>query len=128
MEQRAVEPDSTRILSITAPASPVVRLLNFNVVVVSIATKLKVFSSQPILLKSLPVASKVYSCDTPVADTSNRFISGEESSLRRSEITELLQRQIDPLENQLQASLEWEAKLLNLLEQRLLEAPRGKHS
>ena len=49
-----------------------------------------------------------------------------ESSLRRSEITELLQRQIDSLENQLQASLEREAKLLNLLEQRLLEAPRGK--
>ena len=49
-----------------------------------------------------------------------------ESSLRQSEITELLQRQIDSLENQLQASLEREAKLLNLLEQRLLEAPRGK--
>ena len=50
-----------------------------------------------------------------------------ESSLRQSEITELLQRQIDSLENQLQASLEREAKLLNLLEQRLLEAPRGKY-
>ena len=49
-----------------------------------------------------------------------------EASLRQSEITELLQRQIDSLENQLQASLEREAKLLNLLEQRLLEAPRGK--
>ena len=49
-----------------------------------------------------------------------------ESSLRRSEITELLQRQIGSLENQLQASLEREVKLLNLLEQRLLEAPRGK--
>ena len=49
-----------------------------------------------------------------------------ESPLRQSEITELLQRQIDSLENQLQASLEREAKLLNLLEQRLLEAPRGK--
>ena len=50
-----------------------------------------------------------------------------ESSLRRSEIVELLQRQIDSLENQLQASLERETKLLDLLEQRLLEAPRGKH-
>ena len=50
-----------------------------------------------------------------------------ESPLRRGEITELLQRQIDSLENQLQASLERETKLLNLLEQRLLEAPRGKH-
>ena len=49
-----------------------------------------------------------------------------ESPLRQSEITELLQRQIDSLENQLQASLERETKLLNLLEQRLLEAPRGK--
>ena len=49
-----------------------------------------------------------------------------EPSLRRSEITELLQRQIDSLENQLQASLERETKLLNLLEQRLLEAPRSK--
>ena len=48
------------------------------------------------------------------------------SSLRYSEITELLQRQIHSLENQLQGSLEREAKLLNLLEQRLLEAPRGK--
>ena len=48
------------------------------------------------------------------------------SSLRQSEITELLQRQIDSLESQLQASLEREAKLLDLLEQRLLEAPRGK--
>lgn len=50
-----------------------------------------------------------------------------ESSLRQSEITELLQRQIVSLENQLQASLDRETKLLNLLEQRLLEAPRGKH-
>lgn len=49
-----------------------------------------------------------------------------ESSLRQSEITELLQRQIDSLEDQLQASLEREARLLSLLEQRLLEAPRGK--
>ena len=50
-----------------------------------------------------------------------------ESPLRRSEITELLQRQIDSLENQLQASLDRETKLLNLLEQRLLEAPRDKY-
>ena len=49
-----------------------------------------------------------------------------EPLLRQSEITELLQRQIDSLENQLQASLERETKLLNLLEQRLLESPRGK--
>ena len=49
-----------------------------------------------------------------------------ESLLRHSEITELLQRQIDSLESQLQASLERESKLLNLLEQRLLEAPRSK--
>ena len=48
------------------------------------------------------------------------------SSLRQNEITRLLQRQIDLLENQLQASLEREAKLLNLLEQRLLEVPRAK--
>ena len=50
-----------------------------------------------------------------------------ESPLRHNEIVKLLQRQIDSLENQLQASLEREAKLLNLLEQRLLEAPRGKY-
>ena len=50
-----------------------------------------------------------------------------ESSLRQSEITELLQRQIGSLENQLQASLEREAKLLNLLEQRLLESPKNKY-
>ena len=49
-----------------------------------------------------------------------------ESSLRQSEITELLQRQIDSLENQLQASLEREAKLFNLLEQRLLEGPKNR--
>ena len=49
-----------------------------------------------------------------------------EPSLMQIEITELLQKQVDSLENQLQASLERETKLLNLLEQRLLEAPRGK--
>ena len=50
-----------------------------------------------------------------------------ESPLRHNEMVELLQRQVDSLENQLQASLEREAKLLNLLEQRLLEAPRGRY-
>ena len=49
-----------------------------------------------------------------------------ESSLRQSEITELLQRQIDSLENQLQAALGREAKLFNLLEQRLLEGPKNR--
>ena len=49
-----------------------------------------------------------------------------ESPLRYNEIVKLLQRQIDSLENQLQVSLEREVKLLNLLEQRLLEAPKGK--
>ena len=51
------------------------------------------------------------------------------SSLRQNEITELLQKQINSLEHQLQASLERENKLLNLLEQRLLESAgkrRGK--
>ena len=52
--------------------------------------------------------------------------NASERSLRRHEIVELLQRQIDSLENQLQASLERENKLLNLLEQRLLEPPRSK--
>ena len=47
--------------------------------------------------------------------------------LRHHEIIELLQRQVDSLEKQLQASLERESKLFNLLEQRLLEAPRVKH-
>ena len=50
-----------------------------------------------------------------------------EFSLGHSEIIELLRRQIDSLESQLQASLERETRLLDLLEQRLLEAPRGKH-
>ena len=55
--------------------------------------------------------------------------NARELPLRRHEIVELLQRQIDSLENQLQASLERETKLLNLLEQRLLESVgkrRGK--
>ena len=56
---------------------------------------------------------------------SNENVS--ELPLRHHEMFELLQRQIDSLENQLQASLERENKLLNLLEQRLLEPPRGKH-
>ena len=46
--------------------------------------------------------------------------------LRHHEIVELLQRQIDSLEKQLQASLERESKLFHLLEQRLLEGPKGK--
>ncbi len=52
--------------------------------------------------------------------------SASEIPLRHHEMVELLQRQIDSLENQLQASLERESKLFNLLEQRLLEAPKGK--
>ena len=52
--------------------------------------------------------------------------SAKELLLRHHEMIELLQRQIDSLENQLQASLERETKLLNLLEQRLLESA-GKH-
>ena len=52
----------------------------------------------------------------PQSDENSR-----ELPLRRHEMVELLQRQIDSLENQLQASLERETKLLNLLEQRLLE-------
>lgn len=50
-----------------------------------------------------------------------------ELPLRRHEMFELLQRQIDSLENQLQASLERESKLFNLLEQRLLEGPKNRH-
>ena len=49
-----------------------------------------------------------------------------ETALRHHEIIELLQKQIDSLERQLQASLERESKLFNLLEQRLLEAPKTK--
>ena len=49
-----------------------------------------------------------------------------EIPLRRHEMFELLQRQVDSLEKQLQACLERESKLFNLLEQRLLEPPRGK--
>ena len=55
--------------------------------------------------------------------------NARELPLRHHEMVELLQRQIDSLENQLQASLERETKLLNLLEQRLLESSnkrRGK--
>ena len=46
--------------------------------------------------------------------------------LMHHEMVELLQRQIDSLESQLQASLDRESQLFNLLEQRLLEPPRGK--
>ena len=49
-----------------------------------------------------------------------------EIPLRHHEMVELLQRQVDLLEKKLQASLERESKLFNLLEQRLLEAPKGK--
>ena len=53
--------------------------------------------------------------------------SVSEIPLRHHGMVELLQRQVDSLEKQLQASLERESKLFNLLEQRLLEAPKGKH-
>ena len=46
--------------------------------------------------------------------------------VRHHEMVALLQRQVDSLEKQLQASLEREIKLFHLLEQRLLERPKGK--
>ena len=45
----------------------------------------------------------------------------------RSEVIELLRQQVELLERELTNAKEEKARLLDLLEQRLLESPRGKH-
>ena len=44
----------------------------------------------------------------------------------RSEVIELLRQQVELLERELTSAKEEKARLLDLLEQRLLESPRGK--
>ena len=44
----------------------------------------------------------------------------------RSEVVELLRQQVELLERELTSAKEEKARLLGLLEQRLLESPRGK--
>ncbi len=48
-------------------------------------------------------------------------------SRERSEVVELLREQVKLLERELMNAKEEKARLLGLLEQRLLEPPRGKH-
>ena len=45
----------------------------------------------------------------------------------RSEVIELLRQQVELLERELTSAKVEKARLLDLLEQRLLESPRGKH-
>ena len=45
----------------------------------------------------------------------------------RSEVIELMRQQVELLERELTSAKEEKARLLDLLEQRLLESPRGKH-
>ena len=45
----------------------------------------------------------------------------------RSEVIELLRQQVELLERELTSAKEEKARLLDLLEQRLLESPRDKH-
>ena len=47
--------------------------------------------------------------------------------LERDEVVELLHKQVELLERELTSAKEEKARLLGLLEQRLLESPRGKH-
>ena len=45
----------------------------------------------------------------------------------RSEVIELMRQQVELLERELTSAKEEKARLLDLLEQRLLESPRSKH-
>ena len=48
-------------------------------------------------------------------------------SQERDEVIELLRQQVKLLERELTSAKEEKARLLDLLEQRLLESPRSKH-
>ena len=65
--------------------------------------------------------------DTPLKKRGRTDETQENVFQDRSEVIELLRQQVELLERELTSAKEEKAKLLDLLEQRLLESPRGKY-
>ena len=65
--------------------------------------------------------------DTPFKKRSRKEGTQVDTFQDRSEVIELLRQQVELLERELISAKEEKTRLLDLLEQRLLESPRDKH-